>query len=131
MIIVRKLVLGLGLLGALGFILFGQLTAVNAQSDICEAGSSAYNSAFCVEQRKTDDPLTEEGGIMSKIINFISYMVGIVSVFVLIIGGYRITFSHGEATSVQGGRNMVIYALVGLVVVGLAQAIVVLVLDRL
>lgn len=62
--------------------------------------------------------------IMAKIINVFSVVVGAVSVLMIIIGGFRYVISGGDSNGIQGAKNTIIYALVGLVIVLFSQIIV-------
>ena len=62
--------------------------------------------------------------IVSMIVNVLTYVVGAVSVVMIIIGGFKFMTSAGDAQKVASARNSIIYALVGLVIVVLAQVIV-------
>ena len=67
---------------------------------------------------------------ISNVINILSIVVGIISVIVIIVQGLRLVLSGGNSQTVGEARNGIIYALIGLVIVALAQAIVFFVLDR-
>lgn len=62
--------------------------------------------------------------IVHTIVNLLSAIVGIVAVIMIIVGGLRYITSGGNDTSVTGAKNTILYAIVGLVVVALAQIIV-------
>jgi hypothetical protein len=64
------------------------------------------------------------GEIAAKLVNFLSLIVGIISVIMIIFGGFRYITSGGESGNVSGAKNTLIYAIVGLVIVALAQFIV-------
>ena len=68
--------------------------------------------------------------IVETIINVFSIIVGVVSVIMIIYGGFRYITSGGDSGNVSGAKNTIIYAVIGLVVVALAQFIVQFVLDR-
>lgn len=68
--------------------------------------------------------------IVTQIINILSLAVGVVAVFMIIIGGLRYITSGGESGSVTGAKNTILYAVVGLIVVALAQVIVRFVIER-
>jgi hypothetical protein len=63
-------------------------------------------------------------GVIKRIINIFSIVVGAVSVVMIIIGGFRYIISGGDSTGVSGAKNTILYALVGLVIVLFAQVIV-------
>ncbi|MEX1058989.1 MAG: pilin [Candidatus Saccharimonadales bacterium] len=61
---------------------------------------------------------------ITKVVNIISIIVGVVAVIMIIVGGFRYIASGGKAESVQGAKNTILYALIGLVIVALSQIIV-------
>ena len=63
-------------------------------------------------------------GVLKRIINIFSIVVGAVSVIMIIIGGFRYIISGGDSAGVSGAKNTILYALVGLVIVLFAQLIV-------
>ena len=63
-------------------------------------------------------------GVLKRIINIFSIVVGAVSVIMIIIGGFRYIISAGDSNGVTGAKNTILYALVGLVVVLFSQIIV-------
>ncbi len=75
-----------------------------------------------------DDNGTGPTGSLQKIakqaVNIFSILVGIVAVLFVIYGGFRYITSGGDSGSVGNAKNTLIYALVGLVIVALAQMIV-------
>jgi hypothetical protein len=85
-------------------------SGLNAAGVKCNADSGAANSAF--------------GKIIQTVINILSIIVGAVSVIMIIVGGFRYVISGGDANGVQGAKNTIIYAIIGLVVVLFAQVIV-------
>ena len=68
--------------------------------------------------------------IVATVINVFSFVVGVISVIMIIIGGLKYITSGGDAGNVTGAKNTILYAVIGLVVVALAQIIVRFVIDR-
>lgn len=68
--------------------------------------------------------LFDQGGIFTTIVNVLLFVIGAISVIMLIIGGIRYTISGGDQTNVTAAKNTIMYALIGLVVAFLAFAIV-------
>ncbi len=68
--------------------------------------------------------------IIRLVINIFSLVVGVVSVIMIIIGGLKYITSGGESGNVSGAKNTILYAIIGLVVVALAQVIVRFVLSK-
>jgi hypothetical protein len=70
------------------------------------------------------DATTQINNIVHTIVNLLSAIVGIVAVIMIIVGGFRYITSGGNDTSVTSAKNTILYAIIGLVVVALAQLIV-------
>jgi tellurite resistance protein TehA-like permease len=67
------------------------------------------------------DSLTSIAG---QVVNIFSIIVGITAVIMIIYGGFRYITSGGDSGRVGNAKNTLIYALVGLIVVALAQFLV-------
>ena len=63
-------------------------------------------------------------GVFKQVTNTILYIVGIVAVIMLIIGGIKYLLSGGDSKKVTDAKNTVLYAIIGLVVCFLSFAIV-------
>ena len=61
---------------------------------------------------------------VKTVVNILSVAAGIVAVIMIIIGGFRYVTSGGKQESVASAKNTILYAIIGLVVVALAQVIV-------
>lgn len=59
-----------------------------------------------------------------KLINIFSAIIAVIAVIMIIYGGLRYVASGGKQESVTAAKNTLLYAIVGLVIVALAQAIV-------
>jgi hypothetical protein len=62
--------------------------------------------------------------LITQIINIITVVVGIVAVIMIIVGGFRYITSGGDSNNVGAAKNTILYAIVGLIIVALAQVIV-------
>lgn len=65
-----------------------------------------------------------QGGIFRTITNVMLFVIGAISVIMLIVGGIRYVVSGGDSTKVQEAKNTILYAIVGVVVAILAYAVV-------
>ncbi len=65
-----------------------------------------------------------EGGIFNTITNVLLFLIGAISVIMLIIGGIRYVVSGGDSGAVQNAKNTILYAIVGIIVAILAYAVV-------
>jgi cytochrome bd-type quinol oxidase subunit 2 len=59
-----------------------------------------------------------------EVIDIFTLIVGIAAVIMIIIGGLKYITSGGDSGNVTGAKNTILYAVIGLVVVALAQVIV-------
>jgi Type IV secretion system pilin len=69
-------------------------------------------------------------GVVTDTINIFSLIVGILSVIMIIFGGLKYITSGGDSGKVTGAKTTVIYAVIGLVIVALAQFMVQFVLNK-
>jgi lysylphosphatidylglycerol synthetase-like protein (DUF2156 family) len=62
--------------------------------------------------------------IVKAIINLLTVVVGVLAVIMIIYAGFRYVSSGGNDDAVKGAKNTILYAIIGLVIVALAQIIV-------
>jgi hypothetical protein len=67
---------------------------------------------------------TTAKSIVQVVVNTLLYVVGAISVIMLIVGGIRYATSAGNSAQVTGAKNTIMYALIGLVISVLALVIV-------
>jgi cytochrome bd-type quinol oxidase subunit 2 len=72
----------------------------------------------------------EINNIIKLVINIFSLIVGLVSVIMIIVGGLKYITSGGESSNISSAKNTIVYAIIGLVIVALAQFIVHFVLGK-
>lgn len=70
------------------------------------------------------DSSTRISTIIGTALNLISIVVGVIAIIVLIISGLRLILSQGDSNTISSARNAVLWALIGLAIVALAQVIV-------
>lgn len=89
-------------------------------------GDCAVNDTRAVCSGRGD----EVEPLLKTVTNTLLFVVGAVSVIVIIVGGLMYALSAGDAGAVTKAKNTILYAVVGLVVAFLAYAIVNWVLSR-
>lgn len=62
--------------------------------------------------------------IVRLVVDTFSWIVGIISVIMIVYGGFRYITSGGDSSKVTNAKNTIIYAIIGLVIVAAAQFIV-------
>lgn len=101
----------------------------NIDEGLCAgANLSASQPGNC--SGTTAQAATTVDSIITTVINIFSLVVGVVSVIMIIIGGLKYITSGGDSGNVSGAKNTILYAIIGLVVVALAQVIVKFVLGK-
>lgn len=122
----RLITLFIGLVSIMTFVIATPALAQNSDSAIQEGLCAGVN----LDVNSNCSNLDEGGGlgrfnaIIKRIINLLSVIVGVVAVIMIIIGGLRYITSGGSDTSVTGAKNTILYAIIGLVIVALAQILV-------
>ena len=71
-----------------------------------------------------------EGGLISILINFLLWTVGVLSVVMIIFSGFRYITSAGDAAKTKSAQTALTYSIVGLIVAVLAWVIVKMVLKQ-
>lgn len=70
------------------------------------------------------------GDVIGAVINVLFGTLFAVAVIVIVVAGIRMTASGGNPDAVKNAKNMIIYAIVGMIIVVLSYAIVQFVVDR-
>jgi hypothetical protein len=63
-------------------------------------------------------------GVFKTITNVLLYILGAISVIMIIIGGLRYVISGGNSTNVTAAKNTILYAIVGVIIAILSYAII-------
>ena len=95
----------------------------------CSKGSNSQ-SAVCSDNT-TNNPIAGPGGWLARITTIVAIVAGIAAVIIIVVGGIRYITSGGDPEKVSSAKRTVTYALVGLVVIVLAQTLITYVVDRL
>lgn len=104
------------------------VAAAEIGDNLCAgANLSASDPSDCADDTEAVESVN---GIMTTVINIFSLVVGVVSVIMIIIGGLKYITSGGDSGNVTGAKNTILYAIIGLVIVALAQIIVKFVLAK-
>lgn len=67
---------------------------------------------------------TQVNSLFQDVVVILSIIVGLASVIVLLIGGFKYIASGGESNKVANAKNTVLYAVVGLAVASLTQLLI-------
>lgn len=94
------------------------------QSEVCDAIGSGKDCAQGGHDTANVD------SILKTVINIFSTLVGVVAVIMIIFAGFKYITSAGDSSKITSAKNTLIYALIGVIIVALAQFIVKFVLDK-
>lgn len=98
--------------------------AVPASAVDCGDSKTISSGIDCAQGSGVPTNLFGDNSIFTTVVNVLLFIIGAVSVVMLIWGGIRYTTSAGSANSVTAAKNTIMYAIIGLVVAFLAYAIV-------
>lgn len=93
--------------------------------DSVKCGANTLSITKTIDCEKLGDEGTDKANkLIAKIINILSIIVGIIAVIMIIYAGFKYITSGGNQENVKAAKNILIYAIIGLVIVALAQIIV-------
>jgi hypothetical protein len=95
-----------------------------AKDEICSGVNVVAGGSGCATGN------TQIYGLAKTIVQVFSIVVGIVAVIMIIVGGFKYITSGGDSGNITSAKNTIVYAVIGLVIVALAQFIVQFVLTR-
>ncbi|KKU20155.1 MAG: hypothetical protein UX30_C0003G0030 [Candidatus Saccharibacteria bacterium GW2011_GWA2_46_10] len=99
-----------------------QETSQVIQEGLCAGSNLKLSDGNC--EAAGDTGVEKFNKVIRGVINTLSLIVGIVAVVMIIIGGLRYITSGGSDTSVTSAKNTILYAIIGLIIVALAQIMV-------
>lgn len=122
---IKKLGTGLAVVASVAMMSCGLTSLpVSAATDCDPNNPSLSQGVNCGRGEETPEELTGDGGIITTVINTMLFIVGILSVVMIIFAGIRYVTAHGDKGQVEGAKNTLIYAIVGLIVSIVAYALV-------
>ena len=101
--------------------------ALSGSAALAQDAVTGLNESVSTENQTT---IFEDGGIFQRVTNTLLFLVGAISVIMLIVGGIRYIVSAGDQNQVTGAKNTIMYAIVGIIVAVMAWGIVNFVLTK-
>lgn len=101
-----------------------QGTSVQLCQSLCSGSNFDVTGNGSADQCSAQTSGSSVNNLLIKIVNIASAVVGVIAVIMIIIGGLRYITSGGDTNKVSGAKNTLLYAIIGLVIVALAQLIV-------
>lgn len=117
---------GIVAVAALAFAGLVSPLAVQTVGAQCDTSAGVSGGIDCANPGAENAPqdLFGTGSIFTTIVNVLLFIIGAISVIMLIIGGIRYTISNGDSGAVTSAKNTILYAIVGLAIAFFAFAIV-------
>lgn len=118
---------------SIGLASFAVPAIVHAEDILDEACATAPDSPTCKSNQagSKSNPLTGKDGILYKVSQIIAIIAGIAAVIVVIVSGIRYITSGGDSQKTASAKNTLVGALIGLIIIVLAQTIITFVIKRL
>jgi hypothetical protein len=91
---------------------------------LCTGSNLQFSEDTSGADCSTSDATERVNNLIKTIVNLLSAVVGMVAVIMIIFGGLRYITSGGNDSSVTGAKNTILYAIIGLIIVALAQVLV-------
>lgn len=111
-------------IAVLGLLVFATpVAAVDVFQPCNDPAFAGANPSIC-QQTGGTTKLFGPGSIWNRILNALTYVVGAISVLMIIIGAVRYALSSGDQNGITSAKNTIIYALVALIVAVMANALV-------
>lgn len=111
------------------------VVAVDVFQPTCSGGEFSHSdSTLCKSnenQPSTGNKIYGQNGVLTRVAKLMAVIVGIASVIMIIIGGFKYVTSSGDPSNVKSAKDTIIYALVGILIAVSTQSIVVFVLSKL
>ena len=122
--IIKRFGSTLAIVASMAVIALGSIGTPVLAADECDTSSGLSGGMDCAKNDDMPEDLTGDNGIVTTVINTMLFIVGILSVIMIIYAGICYVTAHGDKGQVEGAKNTLIYAIVGLIVSIVAYALV-------
>lgn len=119
----KRIILAILTVGFAGVVTLVPVTA-NAEGALSDACSNSQVTSSSSAQSICGSKNDNATNIIKVVVEVLLYIVGVISVIMLIVGGIRYTTSAGNSSQITAAKNTIMYALIGLVVSAVAIGIV-------
>ncbi|HTE22566.1 MAG TPA: pilin [Candidatus Limnocylindria bacterium] len=101
----------------------------NLQDNLCSGAEELQfgTTGTCSDTTGAEDTVNS---LVGTVINIFSVVVGIIAVIMIIYGGFKYITSGGDSGNIGSAKNTILFAIVGLIIVAMAQIVVRFVLSR-
>lgn len=113
----------------LGLVVLAAPLPAEAKTNLSAACNTkeGRGSVICQQQKGSGAGVNS---LLENIVSILMFILGAISVIMIVIGGIRYTTSGGDASQIKSAKDTILYSVVGLVVAIFAYAIVKFVLNN-
>lgn len=104
--------------------------ASDIENDLCGGTNLSVSDASGCSSQSINNSTGKINSFITTLVNIFSVVVGIVAVIMILVGGFNYITSGGDSNKITSARTTIMYALIGLVIVALAQFMVQFVLNK-
>jgi beta-lactamase regulating signal transducer with metallopeptidase domain len=88
---------------------------------VCQGIGAAGGTSGCESKTQSTNNIDHT---ITYVVDILSIIGGIIAVFMIVLAGLRFVLSGGESSNIATSKNIIIYAVVGIVVIAISQIIV-------
>lgn len=108
-----------------------KLYAVDVINSACNNSSTISRPKVCSDNKTGGaNPLFGPHGVITTVVQFLTILVGIAAVVTIIIAGLRFVLAMGDSNTATTARNAILYAVIGLIIALMSQALITFVLNK-
>lgn len=111
-------------------VIFQSASALPLFNNVCEHSGDQSSVCKDAEAGANSNPLYGPGGVITIAVNLLSVVVGIAAVLGFIMAGIKYITSGSNPEEANNARELIIYAVVGLILATAAQLLVRVVLNN-
>jgi hypothetical protein len=115
---IRLFIAAFAVIIGLGGALPAVASAADSKTTVCQTLGSDANCTT------TPSGSVSINSVIRTVVDVLSIVIGVVSVIMIMVGGFRYVTAGGDSSSISAAKNTILYAIVGLVVAALAQVLV-------
>lgn len=101
-----------------------EVFAGSSKQDVCSGVNAVAGGTGCTGGG------ADINRIIGVILNVMSVVIGIIAVVMIMVSGYKYITAGGDSGNITSAKHTLVYAVIGLIIVALAQVIVQFVLDK-
>jgi Type IV secretion system pilin len=120
---IKRLLLGVALFSLSFGAFYVNTTPVyaDAKDAVCNGVNSVVEGSGCNNGEASENKVIS---LANTALGVFSWIIGVAAVFAIIYAGLQFMIANGDASKIAKAKNTILYAIVGLVIVALAQVIV-------